>query len=261
MTLEEIRQYWTLQARQHGMSPSASWSDHSVIDMEVRKILEFLRDGDRVLDAGCANGYSTIQFASHRDISITGIDYVPGMIENARSRLQAFPSLRDRVIFDTGDIQRLDFPSGSFDKAVVIRVVINLGEWSNQAAAITECARVLKPGGVLLLSEATLQGWRKLNSFRAEWKLPDIPMPPFNNYLDEERVVTTASSSGLQLLELVNFASTYYVGTRVLKPLIAQSLASNIDVADPGMHWNEFFSKLPPAGDYGTQKLFVFEKR
>jgi SAM-dependent methyltransferase len=261
LTLEEIRLYWIQQAEQHGLSPSASWSDHSVIDMEVRKILEFLDDGDRVLDAGCANGYSTIQFASHRDISITGIDYVPGMIEHARSRLQSFPSLCDRVVFNTGDIQRLDFHPETFDKVVVIRVVINLGEWHNQMAAILECARVLKPGGVLLLSEATLQGWRKLNSFRAEWKLPDIPMPPFNNYLDEDRIVAAASSCGLHLLELANFASTYYVGTRVLKPLLAQSLSLNIDVANPGMHLNDFFSKLPPAGDYGTQKLFVFEKR
>jgi hypothetical protein len=63
------------------------------------------------------------------------------------------------------------------------------------------------------------------------------------------------------LLELVNFASTYYVGTRVLKPLLNQALGGLVDVADPKMEWNRWFAQLPAAGDYGTQKLFVFQKK
>jgi hypothetical protein len=47
----------------------------------------------------------------------------------------------------------------------------------------------LKTGGTLLLSEATIQGWQRLNQFRREWALPDIPMPPFNRYLDENQVI------------------------------------------------------------------------
>ena len=33
-----------------------------------------------------------------------------------------------------------------------------------------------------------------------------------------------------------------------------------IDAADPRMEWNRWFSQLPSWGDYGTQKLFVFQK-
>jgi SAM-dependent methyltransferase len=260
LTLEEIRQYWTSQAQEHGPSPSASWSDQSVIHMEIRKILEYLQDGDRVLDVGCANGYSTVQFASQRKITIAGSDYVPEMIEHAQRRLSDWPELKERVAFRVGNITALDEPDSAYDKLIVIRVVINLGAWENQVKALKECARALKPGGTLLLSEATVQGWKKLNSFRAEWNLPDIPMPPFNNYLDEERVVEAVRDE-MELLELVNFASSYYVGTRVLKPLLAQALGGKVDAADPGMHWNRWWSELPPAGDYGTQKLFVFRKR
>ena len=120
-------------------------------------------------------------------------------------------------------------------------------------------ALVLKSGGLLLLSEATLQGWQQLNRFRQEWALPEIPMPPFNQYLDQEQVVE-ALSSDLQLIEITNFSSTYYVGTRVLKPLLIQALGVKIDVAEPNMEWNRWFAQLPPWGDYGTQKLFVFRK-
>ena len=89
--------------------------------------------------------------------------------------------------------------------------------------------------------------------------MEDIPMPAFNQYLDQGEVIA-ALSSDAKLLELSNFASTYYVGTRVLKPLLAQATHAPISVADPNTEWNRWFSQLPPAGDYGIQKLFVFRK-
>jgi ubiquinone/menaquinone biosynthesis C-methylase UbiE len=260
-SLEQIRDFWTQKAREHGLSPSASWSDRMVIEMEIREILARLGDGDNVLDIGCANGFSTIQFASQKRIDIRGLDYIPEMIAQARTRLESLSGkLRGIATFDVGNITSLNEPDEKYDKVIVIRVVINLGEWSNQLKALRQCARVLKPGGLLLLSEATLQGWRQMNKFRCEWGLPEIPMPPFNNYLDERQVIESLARR-LDLIELSNFSSTYFVGTRVIKPLLARALGGNINVADPEMEWNRFFSRLPAWGDYGTQKLFVFRKR
>jgi SAM-dependent methyltransferase len=259
-TLDEVRAFWTRQAQEHGQSPAASWSDVSVIQMEIREILKWLDDEDEVLDVGCANGYSTINFSSQKKIRIRGLDYIPQMIEEANARLTAFgDSLKGVAEFGTGDITALKEPSNRYDKVVVIRVLINLGDWDNQLRGLRECARVLKPDGLLLLSEATLQGWHKLNEFRREWGLPDIPMPPFNTYLDQDRVAQCAAPE-LELVEIVNFASSYFVGTRILKPLLAQAADAGIDVANPKMEWNRWFSMLPAAGDYGTQKLFVFRK-
>jgi ubiquinone/menaquinone biosynthesis C-methylase UbiE len=261
LTLEEIRDFWRRQAVEHGQSPSVSWSDHRVIEMEIRELVRRLDDGDKVLDVGCANGYSTVQLASQKAIQIRGLDYLPEMIEQARASMQSLPSsMPSKVDFDVGSIMAIPEPSGVYDKVIVIRVVINLGEWSNQLTALRECARVLKPGGVLLLSEATIQGWSKLNDLRREWDLPDIPMPGFNSYLDEQKVIDFMAAE-LELVELVNFASTYFVGTRLLKPLLARALGGKMDPANPNAEWNRWFSTLPACGDYGTQKLFVFRKR
>jgi SAM-dependent methyltransferase len=209
---------------------------------------------------GCANGFSSIQFASRRKIYLRGLDYIPEMIEESRRRLQqANAELLGTVDFDVGNITDLAEKSESYDKVVVIRVLINLGSWDQQRQGLHECLRVLRPGGMLLLSEATLQGWERLNSLRAEWGLPDIPVPPFNEYLDQERVMSELAGKA-RLMEISNFASTYYVGTRVLKPLLAKATNAPLNVADPHAEWNRWFSQLPAAGDYGTQKLFVFEK-
>jgi SAM-dependent methyltransferase len=231
------------------------------MEMEIRALVQRLADGDRVLDIGCANGYSTIQLASQRAIEIRGLDYLPEMIECARASLKSLSSpIPGKVDFGVGSIMAIPDPSSTYDKVISIRVVTNLGEWSNQRIALCECARVLKPGGVLLLSEPTVQGWRKLNGLRREWNLPDIPMPAFNTYLDEQKVIEFMTGE-LMLVELVNFASTYFVGTRVLKPLLAQVLGGEIDPANPNAEWNRWFSTLPACGDYGTQKLFVLRKR
>src|SRR5258706_2866038 len=156
-------------------------------------------------------------------------------------------ALQGSVEFDPGDITALREPAAVYDKVVVIRVVINLASWERQALALHNVAAAVKPGGLLLLSEATLQGWNQLNRFRREWGLADIPMPAFNLYLDQDQVVRELASE-MELVEIANFASTYFVGTRVFKPLLAQALGNKTNVADPGMEINRFFASLPAAG-------------
>jgi ubiquinone/menaquinone biosynthesis C-methylase UbiE len=255
-----IREFWREQAIAHGESPAASWSDVRMIELEIRAIGDRLEDGDSVLDVGCANGYSTVQFATRRAARVRGVDYVPEMIASARSRLAALPApLRGKVEFAVGDAAQLDEEPASFDKVVSIRVVINLDSWDAQARALAEYVRVLRPGGTLLLSEATVQGWERLNALRREWGLDDIPMPPFNRYLDEDKVVETLAHD-LELVECSSFGSTYYFGTRVLKPLLAAVSGAPVEVADPLSEWNRLMASLPAWGDYGPQKLFVFRK-
>ena len=259
---KQIQDFWEKQAKEFGALSDASWSDLWAIELEIRTILEYLNDGDLVADLGCANGYSTLRFATSKQISICGVDYIPDMIVQAGQQLsQVDKTVQDRVSFDVGDIRKLNESDNTYDKVVVTRVVINLGDWETQRQGLLESARILKPGGLLLLSEATVQGWNNMNHFRNEWGLPDIPMPPFNLYLDEHKVVESVSES-LALVEILNFSSTYYVGTRILKPLFANMLGTDsINVADPKMDWNRWFAQLPAWGDYGTQKLFVFRKR
>jgi ubiquinone/menaquinone biosynthesis C-methylase UbiE len=257
----EIFDYWTDQVRMHGQSPTASWSDHYVIELEIKQILERLSDGDTVLDVGCANGYSSTQFAAARKIRLRGLDYIPEMIEQARLRgLESAKLLMGSIDFAIGDVTSLHEKSSSYDKVIAVRVLINLGSIERQLKGLNECIRVLRPGGILLLSEATLQGWKRLNLLRRECGLEEIPMPDFNQYLDENEIIRAAEATA-DLVEISNFASSYYVGTRVMKPLLVRAGGFTIDVGNPNTEWNRFCSQLPAVGDYGTQKLLVFRKR
>lgn len=260
MTLEQIEAYWTDQARTHGEDAAASWQDVYPMDLEVDALTARLEDGDRVLDLGCANGYSTVRLAARKRLEIRGVDYVPEMIEAARARtVEIADSLVGSVEFAVGDALALEEPAGHYDAVLTIRVLINLRTWKNQSAALENCLRALRPNGRLLFSEPTNQGLARLNALRSEFQLDPIPVPSFNEYLDESRVLEFLEPRA-ELVEIVDFASSYYLGTRVLKPVLVRAGLADMDVADPLSEWNRLCAKLPAVGDYGTQKLFVFRK-
>jgi ubiquinone/menaquinone biosynthesis C-methylase UbiE len=261
LPLEAIREHWRKQALDHGHDVAASWTDTYAIHLEIAEISKRLGEVTRAIDIGCGNGYSTIHYALDHPIDIKGIDYIPEMIAVARRRLQNLAGqLQGNVSFEVGDMTNLDEEDGRYDAAIVTRVIINLASRDSQIAAIREIARLVRPQGRIFMSEATREGWIQLNSFRAEWELEPIPEPPFNRYIDED-LVRSAAPDLLELEEISNFASTYFVGTRVLKPLLLRAIGSSIDPATTDMNWNRFFALLPAVGDYGTQKLFILRRR
>ena len=97
--------------------------------------------GRAVLDAGVGEGYGAALLASTA-ASVVGVDIEPDVIEHAAA---TYPSVR----FQTADLVALPFPAASFDAVVSFQVIEHL---QRPREFVSECARVLRPGGRLILS-------------------------------------------------------------------------------------------------------------
>jgi SAM-dependent methyltransferase len=99
-----------------------------------------LRSGERVLDVATGTGNAALA-AARRFADVTGIDYVPALLERARRRAEVEGL---EVDFRTGDAESLEFDDDSFD-AVLSACGAMFAPDHRQTAR--ELVRVCKPGG------------------------------------------------------------------------------------------------------------------
>lgn len=99
----------------------------------------------RVLDVGCGTGYLIRVLAGHypRAQELAGIDAASNMIQAAKSLTDD-----ERLTFVTGVAEQLPYADASMDLVVSST---SFDHWSDQGAGLAECARVLRPGGHLVL--------------------------------------------------------------------------------------------------------------
>jgi ubiquinone/menaquinone biosynthesis C-methylase UbiE len=119
-------------------------------DLAFSNILDVLqaRRGARILDAGCGYCYHTIRLA-RGGARITAVDFSNVALAAAERNI-ADAGLRDRVELQRADLTALSFADNTFDFVVSWGVIMHIPDIEN---ALLELARVLKPGGVLVLCE------------------------------------------------------------------------------------------------------------
>ena len=102
-------------------------------------------------------------------VRLTAVDWSPAMLGIARERAAALG--RD-VDLQPGDAQALDFPDGSFD---TVLCALGLCAIPDDRRAVSEMARVLRPGGRLLLVDHVVAAARALRA--AQWLYERISIP------------------------------------------------------------------------------------
>jgi ubiquinone/menaquinone biosynthesis C-methylase UbiE len=100
----------------------------------------------RILDVGCGDAALAVALADRGGI-VTGVDADRRMLAAGRARAEARGVA---VHLLQGDIRALPFPDGSFDIVVAVTVLCFMDD---AARAVGEMARVLRPGGRLLIGE------------------------------------------------------------------------------------------------------------
>jgi 2-polyprenyl-3-methyl-5-hydroxy-6-metoxy-1,4-benzoquinol methylase len=111
----------------------------------ARELLEPARDlqGKRVLEIGCGRG-GFAAWLSRQGALVTAADFSPGAIKAARAHFTD-----SGVTWSVQDIQHIELPGASFDTVVSCETVEHVPE---PRRAIAELARVLRPGGTLVLT-------------------------------------------------------------------------------------------------------------
>jgi phosphatidylethanolamine/phosphatidyl-N-methylethanolamine N-methyltransferase len=101
--------------------------------------------GGRVLDVGVGTGISLPQYGPH--LRVFGTDISEGMLRKAKARVTEL-GLRNVEGLAVMDAEKLEFPDDSFDVVMAQYVVTAV---PNPEVALDEFARVLRPGGELIV--------------------------------------------------------------------------------------------------------------
>lgn len=147
-----------------GCGAMATWM---LYDSKIGKIKERerlldlaeLKGSETVLDVGCGRGLLLIGAAKRLTSGrATGLDLwstedlsgnsAEATLENARREAVA-----DRVEVKTGDMRKMPFPDASFDAIVSNVAIHNIYDRPGRTEAMREIARVLKPGGRLVIHD------------------------------------------------------------------------------------------------------------
>jgi SAM-dependent methyltransferase len=136
------------------------WSagDFARVGMMLQPVSENLCEaadvlpGEDVLDVACGSGNTAIA-AARRFAKVTGLDYVPELLDHARARAKA--ELIEDATWVEGDAQQMPFADKSFD---VVMSTFGVMFAPDQQRAADELLRVTRPGGRIALASWTPDG-------------------------------------------------------------------------------------------------------
>ena len=147
----------TITAHDWGDAPEMFGPRHDFREaLVLRRLLPAL-PGPAVLNAGSGAGSLTLKLVD-AGLCVTSVDASAALCDWTRAALAARGALDGNPVA-AGDLQRLDLPDAVFDAAVCAEVLEHLDD---DDAALRELARVLRPGGLLLVTVPA-------NPYRYDW--------------------------------------------------------------------------------------------
>jgi malonyl-CoA O-methyltransferase len=173
---------------------AAAYDDHASVQAQVRtRVLELAAEtaprARAVLDVGCGTGRLLADLGAARPgLAAAGLDLAPGMCRAARA---AAPG----SALAAGDAEALPFRGGAFD----LLVSSSTFQWlPTLEPALAECARVLRPGGRLVLA---LFAERTLHELTRAWRAAAAGRDPdrTHRFFTPGEVKRAVAAAGLAL--------------------------------------------------------------
>jgi len=148
--LEKTRENYNLIAKEFSATRKEIWE-------ELKFLFEDLKEGEKVLDLGCGNGRWYKVF-KEKKVDYFGVDNSEKLIEIAKEN---FPDAK----FFVGDALNLPFQDDFFDKVYSIALLHHIPSEDFRIKVLKEAKRILKPGGILILTCWRVHRLREILAF------------------------------------------------------------------------------------------------
>jgi ubiquinone/menaquinone biosynthesis C-methylase UbiE len=124
----------------------------------LARLAAHLPNGGRVLDVGCGAGFTVLELVQ-QGYQVSGVDFAPNMIIRAQREAK---NRHLAVDFRVADAESLPYNTASFDAVIALGLMGNL---TQDQPTLREMHRVLKEGGLLVLSMPNYCGLDRWLSF------------------------------------------------------------------------------------------------
>lgn len=250
---EDMLKFWSDRVNRYGTDPKSNTNDVWLREVEIistQKVLDLCKPS-RVLDFGCANGYTTRRLAEkYPDISFVGIDVNDKMIAAANE-----VSLPKNLSFRCGDVLVDDIGRG-FDLVMAIRVFQNIETLELQMRVFDRLHDLLALDGSFFFIESYVDGYEQINRDRENIELTPLPIQRHLTLLTEAFDEHVADI--MECVERGSPSSVYYLVTRLVYSKLASLNNEAIDYDHP-LH--RLAAVVPQIGEYGPQRSGLFKKR
>ena len=231
--------------------------DDVVRDLSINEIKKYISNNSDVIDIGCGDGFCTFQFLDKKIKSIKGIDFSSSSIDNA-NKYKKVLGLKKNITFEVGDVLNLSEYYNTFDSVITIRCLINLASKKKQFLALEEISKTLKKKGTYIMCENFTENLKNLNKLRKILKLEKIDVRWHNKYINFNEFKNYAVKKlKFKVVEINNFASSYYFFTRVVKPYLYNLHKKKIEYND---NFNFLSSKFESLGEFSPMKIIILKK-
>ncbi|MFT8719299.1 glycosyltransferase [Acetobacter sp.] len=126
---------------------------------------ELVKEGSAVLDIACGEGYGSA-LLSAKAASVVGVDVSPAAVEHAREKYG-----NDRVRFLAGDVCAVPLPNAAVDAIISFETIEHIADHEKMLA---EFARVLKPGGIVIISSPDKYRYSVATGYQNEFHVKEL---------------------------------------------------------------------------------------
>jgi SAM-dependent methyltransferase len=256
-------------SQRNAIDPYATSRDYNQRELEIVTIANAMQGErrGRGVDFGCGNGYTLLSLAKKLSgWTFEGVDFSQHLIDGANVlRAEAINELQSDVVFHCGDaVSRItELASCSLDAVITERFLLNLPSKEAQRGFIRQVARKLRIGGLFLMCEGSMEGFRGLNRLRTAIGIGEIAETGTGNLsairFEDHDIDDFVGHCGFEIVQKQGF-SYFFAMSRALHPALiypqTPKFKSQInDIA------RQLQMQLPFAPGIGSNVLWVLRKK